>query len=221
MWLDISVPIRPGMPTFPGDPEVRLARVAAIEEGDVCNVSKLELGVHAGTHIDAPVHFLDGASGVEAASPDVLIGPAWVADARAVQRTLDRAAIDALALPTGIERLLFRTRNSTLWEADGFGQDFVALTPDGAAAVVERGVRLVAIDYLSIAPFGDPVPTHTVLLRAGVVVVEGVDLRAIEPGPYDLACLPLRIPGCDGAPARALLRPIEAGTGDHPTGQLT
>ena len=209
-WLDISVPIREGMPTFEGDPKVRLSQAAAISMGAVSNVSRLDFGVHSGTHVDAPVHFIEGAGGVEAISLDALIGPAAVVDARPVSGRFDAAAVERLGIPDGTERLLFRSRNSDLWNLPAFSPSFNGVTEDGARELVRRGIRLVGIDYLSIAPFADPVPTHVTLLEAGVVVLEGLDLRAIEPGPYDLVCLPLRIPGCDGSPARAVVRPLSA-----------
>jgi len=205
-WQDISVPIRDGMFTFEGDPTVHLERAASMADGAVCNVSRLDFGVHSGTHIDAPVHFIDRAAGIEAVPLDVLVGPAEVIDATAADGPLDRAAIDRLAIPPGATRLLFRTRNVELWEHGGFSTSFVALAADGARALVERGVRLVGADYLSIAPFGDPIDTHVALLGAGVVIVEGLDLRSVDPGPYDLICLPLLIPGSDGGPARAIVR---------------
>jgi arylformamidase len=206
VWQDISVPIRDGMVIFEGDPQVHFTRVSSMAEGAVCNVSRLDLGVHSGTHIDAPVHFIDGAAGIEAVALDVLVGPALVLDATRIEGHFDRAAIDGLAIPAGTERLLFRSRNTQLWDRPAFDPSFVALTGDGAAALVERGLRLVGADYLSIAPFDDPTPTHVALLAAGVVIVEGLDLRAIEPGWYDLICVPVLIPGSDGGPARALLR---------------
>ena len=197
--FDVSVPIRPGMVTYPGDPTIRLERVQSIAEGATANVSRLELGVHTGTHVDAPLHFLEGTSATESLPLEVLLGPAVVVDATGVDRLLDAAAIAGLA-PRG-ERVLFKTRNSELWHHDSFQEDFVSLTGDGAEALVALGVRLVGIDYLSV---GDE-DAHHALLGAGVVVVEGLDLRAVEPGAYDLVCAPLKLVGSDGAPARVLL----------------
>jgi arylformamidase len=205
-WRDISVPLRSGMATFTGDPLVRLERVAAMSAGSTCNISRLDFGVHSGTHVDAPGHFIDGAPGIESVDLDALMGPAVVVDARSVTGHLDAAAIAGLTIPPGTERLLFRSRNSELWAKPGFDSSFAGLTEDGARRLIELGIRLVGADYLSIAPFGDPVPTHVALLQAGVVIVEGLDLHAIEPGTYELACLPLLIPGSDGGPARAALR---------------
>ena len=205
-WQDISVPIRSGMVTFEGDPLVHLERSSSMADGAICNVSRLDFGVHSGTHVDAPVHFIDGAAGIEAVGLDVLVGPALVVEARQVVGQFDRVAIDGLAIPRGTERLLFRSRNSELWNKPTFDGSFSGVTQDGAEALIDLGLRLVGIDYLSIAPFGNPTPTHVALLGAGVVVLEGLDLREVEPGAYDLICLPLRIPGSDGGPARAIVR---------------
>ena len=205
-WQDISVPIRDGMVTFEGDPTVHLGRAMSIADGAVCNVSRLDYGIHSGTHIDAPIHFIDGAPGIESMAIDAFVGPAMVADARAIDGSFDRAAIERLGIPPGTERVLIRSRNSELWNQPAFNRTFAGVTEDGANALVELGVRLVGIDYLSVAPFGDPVPTHVVLLGAGVAILEGLDLRAIEPGQYDLICLPVLVPGSDGAPTRAVVR---------------
>ena len=205
-WRDISVPLRSGMVTFTGDPQVLLERVVAMSAGASCNISRLDFGVHSGTHVDAPGHFIDGAVGIEGVDLDALMGPAVVIDARSVNGHLDAEAVAGLAIPPGTERLLFRSRNSELWAKPGFDSSFAGLTEDGARQLIARGIRLVGADYLSIAPFGDPVPTHVALLQAGVVIVEGLDLRGIETGAYELACLPLLIPGSDGGPARAALR---------------
>lgn len=205
-WIDVSVPIRAGMVVFEGDPDVSIVRAASIADGDVANVSRLDMGAHTGTHIDAPVHFIPGAAGIESVPPDALIGPAFVADARGVTGAIDETALVAMGIPEGTERLLFRTQNSELWDLPAFSRDFIGLTEGAARELVRRGVRLAGIDYLSIAPFGDPAPTHRALLTAGVVILEGLDLRGAGPGAYDLVCLPLLIPGSDGAPARTLLR---------------
>jgi arylformamidase len=195
--IDISVPVRPGMIIYPGDPTVSLERVMSIADGGVCNLSRLECGVHTGTHVDAPVHFIDGAPAAESLPLDVLIGPARVVDLTGAER-LDAAALDGLELG---ERILLKTRNSELWAQDSFSEDHVGLTESGAKALVAGGVRLVGIDYLTI---GDE-DAHHVLLGAGVVAVESLDLRGAEPGEYELICAPLKLVGSDGAPARALL----------------
>jgi arylformamidase len=193
--IDISVPVRTGMVTYPGDPEVRLERVKAIADGESANLSTLDLGVHSGTHVDAPLHFIDGAGGADELPLDVLNGPCEVVEAAA----LDESAVGAV--PEGAERVVFKTPNSELWAQDAFPETFERLDGAAARALIERGIRLVGVDYLSV---GDE-DVHRVLLGAGVVPVEGLDLRGVEPGSYELHCLPLRLVGSDGAPARAIL----------------
>ena len=185
------------MVTYPGDPTVSLERVVSIADGGVVNLSRLDFGVHSGTHVDAPVHFIDGAAAAETLPLDVLIGKATVLGLTAAER-LDASAFNGVDLP---ERVLMKTRNSELWERETFADEFLALTEDGARALIDRGVRLVGIDYLSI---GDEA-AHEALLGAGVVAIEGLDLRGVEPGEYQLICAPLKLVGSDGAPARTLL----------------
>jgi arylformamidase len=198
---DISVPIREEMPIYAGNPAVTLTRVQSLVDGASANVSKLELGVHTGTHVDAPLHHFDGEPGAESLPLEPLIGRAVVVDATAAREALDEPLVSALDITPGAERVLFKTRNSSLWERPDFTRDFVRLDGGGARYLVGLGVRLVGIDYLSV---GDT-EAHRVLLGAGVVALEGLDLRGIEPGEYRLICLPLRLEDADGAPARAVL----------------
>jgi arylformamidase len=193
--IDISVPLREGMVTYPGDPVVRMERAASIAGGDVVNLTRMDFGLHSGTHVDAPVHFIDGASGVDSVPLEALIGPCDVAEVP------DLSPASIAQAPEGAERLLFKTPNSELWERDEFAEEFARLDGEAAALLVERGVRLVGVDYLSV---GDEAAHHA-LLEAGVVPIEGLDLRGVEPGSYELICLPLRVVGADGAPARAIL----------------
>jgi len=199
--LDVSIPIRSRMPIWPGNAGVAMRRVEAIADGAVANVSAVDLGAHTGTHVDAPNHFLEGEPGVDTVALEPLIGDAVVVDATAVQKTVDAAAVAALGVPAGTDRVLLKTRNSQLWERDEFSDDVVALDESGARALLDLGVRLIGIDYLSI---GDP-GAHRALLGARTAVVEGLDLRAVAPGPYRLICLPLKLVGSDGGPARAVL----------------
>jgi len=198
--LDISVPIRAGMHVYPGNPGFRLERHESIADGAQANVSKLELGVHNGTHVDGALHFIDGAAGTEALPLEAFVGPAEVVDATSVETNLDEAALESLRFDDS-ERVLLKTRNSTLWDLPEFTPDFIRLTGSGARYLIARGVRLIGIDYLSI---GDA-EAHRELLGAGVVALEGLDLRAADPGAYQLVCLPLRLEGSDGAPSRAIL----------------
>jgi len=181
---------------------VELERTSSIAEGGHANVSKLSMGVHTGTHVDAPVHFIEGAPGMEGVPLDALYGPAVVVDATAVVAdSLGEADLEALDIPKGAERVILKTRNSELWNREGFTRDFLRLDGSGARYIVSRGIRAIGIDYLSI---GDH-DAHRELLGAGVVPVEGLDLRGIEPGAYTFVCLPIDLVGSDGAPARAIL----------------
>lgn len=203
---DISLTITPGLPVWPGDPPVHLSQPSHLERGDVCTITRLDIGAHTGTHLDAPAHFIRGGGTVESLDLATLIGPALVVDARG-RGHLSAETLEALAIPAGVRRLLFRTDNSLRWQRGetAFAEDFIAIEPSGAAWLVERGVRLVGIDYLSVGSFDDGVPTHQILLGAGIVAVEGLDLSAIEAGDYQLICLPIKIGGADGAPCRAVL----------------
>jgi arylformamidase len=205
--FDISLTISPDLPVWPGDPPVELEQVESMDRGAHANISRLSAGVHIGTHVDAPHHFLNDGRTVEGLPLDVLTGPCYVVQLPDGVEAITTEALEGTSLPEGAERILFGTSNSRLWSRreTEFQEDFVAVTEDGAQWLVERGVRLVGVDYLSVAPFGDSVPTHTTLLQAGVVVVEGLDLSAVPRGFYDLYCLPLKLQGSDGAPARAVL----------------
>ena len=194
--IDVSVPLREGMVTYPGDPVVQVELAASIADGDPVNLTRVALGLHSGTHVDAPRHFLDGAAGVDELPLDALIGPCVVVEAP------DLALESVACVPADAERVLFKTPNSELWTRDEFAEEFVRLDGEGAALLVKRGLRLVGVDYLSV---GDEAAHHA-LLEADVIPVEGLDLRGVEPGAYELVCLPLRVVGADGAPARVVLR---------------
>lgn len=204
-FIDISMPIRPGMPTFPGDPPVAIETLRDLARGDPYRLCALALGSHAGTHVDAPRHFLDLAPGVDALDPEALWGPCVVVEVPEQHRLVTESDLPA---DRSARRLLFRTANSRRWEREkGFFPDYVALAPAAARRLVERGVRLVGIDSLSIEnDSSGRYPVHRTLLSAGVVVLEGLRLATAPAGGYELACLPLRIEGGDGAPARAVLR---------------
>ena len=205
-WTDVSVPLQPGVPTFPGDPTYNIALAISMAAGAICNVSRLDMGVHTGTHLDAPSHFIDGAPGSESIRLDDCIGPAWIVDATGLRTTIGATELAGLDIPAHETRILFKTPNSELWGRPGFSDAFIGLGGDAAQMLVDRGMRLVGIDYLSVAPFGDPAPTHRTLLGAAIVILEGLDLRGVDPGPIDLLCLPLRLVGSDGVSARALVR---------------
>ncbi|HEY6873776.1 MAG TPA: cyclase family protein [Geobacteraceae bacterium] len=205
---DITVPISPSLPVFPGDPQVRIEPVTRIAQGDPANVSSITLSSHCGSHIDVSRHYNDRGVSVDHLPLTLLVGKALVADLRGV------AEIGAKALarlPLGeVERLLLRTDNSLLWERKGFYENYAHLTPEGADYLVRMKVRLVGIDYLSIERFDGNGDVHRRLLENGTVILEGLNLDGIEAGDYELLCLPLKIKGGDGAPVRAVLRSQEA-----------
>ncbi|HEY0545076.1 MAG TPA: cyclase family protein [Pyrinomonadaceae bacterium] len=210
---DVSVPISSAMPTYPGDPGVEFEQWAALEKGDAANVTMLHFGAHTGTHVDAPAHFIAGAPQVKSLSLENLIGRA-----RVIEMSNDVRAIEASHVMTGklegVTRVLFKTRNSDFWSSadKSFRTDFTYIAPDAAHALCESGVRLVGIDYLSVEKFGSKdFQTHLTLLERGVVIIEGLDLREVSAGDYELLCLPLRLADGtgDGAPARVVLRTLE------------
>lgn len=206
-YWDISIPLKDGMVCWPGDDAPSMKQVMFMDRGDMCNVTKLHMSVHTGTHMDAPRHFINTGVGIDQTSLDALIGEARVVEI-ADRVAIRRAELEALKPKTG-ERLLFKTRNSTEAWARGadFEKDFVYIADEAAQYLVECGVRTVGVDYLSIGGFyHDTVETHVTILEAGIAVIEGLDLSEVEPGEYELICLPLKIAGADGAPARAVLR---------------
>src|SRR5260370_4558852 len=208
---DVSVALSDDIPTYPGDPGIRISMWSTLASGDQANVSQLKFGAHTGTHVDAPAHFFEGAAGVESLPLDILIGPADVIQVPNGSLVIDEAFIVRNCEP-GTPRILFKTRNSGFWkETGGFRTDYTYLEPRAAAKLVEQGIKLVGIDYLSVEEFkSDSFQTHHVLLSHGVVIVEGLDLGCVPAGRYELICLPLRIRGGsgDGAPAPAVLRTL-------------
>src|SRR5215475_4322406 len=204
-WIDLTVGIRHEMVHYPGDPGVELKQTKHLARGDPATLSHLSLGVHSGTHVDAPVHFIGGAPGVDEFSIDAMIGPARVIEIldKEVCTAQDLAAYDIRAG----ERLLLRTNNSTrCWNVDTFVEDYAHLDTSAASMLAERKVQMVGIDYLSIGRGKDGPEVHRILLAAGIVIVEGLDLSRVKAGLYDVVCLPLKILGGDGAPARVAIR---------------
>ncbi|HPT26806.1 MAG TPA: cyclase family protein [Bryobacteraceae bacterium] len=204
-WIDVTRPVYQGMPNWPGDPEPVIEQFAAIGDESFCNTSKVSMCVHTGTHMDAPLHFIDGAAPMDALPLDAVIGVA-----RVVQIN-DPVAVRAAELPADLaegERILFKTRNSAgLWAKPGFQRDFVYISQEAALALAQSKVRTVGIDYLSIGGFhSDMQETHLALLGAGIWVIEGLDLSQVEPVCYEMICLPLRLAGVEGSPARVALR---------------
>jgi arylformamidase len=217
-WLDVSVVMRDGMVHWPDDPgvsitlAVKLGAPIAGKPGQTapCNLTRMSLSVHTGTHMDAPRHFIADGRTMESMPLDAVVGPCRVIEIK--HRT--QITVEELRphRPRRGERLLFKTRNSKqswkLAETGIFDRKFVHIPADTAQYLVERGVRTVGVDYLSVGGWEtDGVECHQILLGAEVWIIEGLDLSKIKPGAYDLICLPLKILGADGAPARAILRP--------------
>lgn len=208
-FIDISLPLDGQLPVWPGSPGFQLDWLARLGQGGEVNNSRLQMDVHVGTHVDAPLHFLENGAPVSDLALDTLIGPAVVVDARG-HSAITVATLEEMAIPSDVRRILFRTDNSQEWAGSSrsFKPSYVALTEEGAEWIVARGIRLVGIDYLSIQRFGDGPATHQTLLRNDVIIVEGLDLHHVEPGEYQLIVLPLRIMDAEGAPARAVLQPL-------------
>lgn len=203
--LDVSMPISAGMPTFPGDPGVTVRPARQLARGDPYNLSVWSFGSHAGTHVDPPLHFLADGASADQLDLAVLNGPCVVVGVDPDRPLIGRNEV--AQVPAGAMRVLFRTPNSVRWaRSNAFFDDFVALAPDAATALLDRGVKLVGIDALSVE--SDPAetyPVHHALLGAGALILEGLRLDAAEPGRYELRCLPLRLEGGDGGPCRAVL----------------
>jgi arylformamidase len=207
-WIDVSVTVRHGMPHWPDNPPIVLERVMDTGRGDDCNVSHLAMGVHSGTHMDGPVHFIHGAGGL-----DEMPLTATMGEARVIEIEHPReVTVDELRkhrLRAG-ERVLFRTSNSVrCWQRNSFVEDFVGVSESAAVHLAETRVRTVGIDYLSIGRYdADGATIHKILLEAGIWIIEGLDLSPVTGGRYEMICLPVKLHGSDGAPARAILRPI-------------
>jgi arylformamidase len=202
--IDVTVPLDAALPAYPGNTPFSLEAIKRIAQGGSSNVSSLHMSAHSGTHVDAPRHFFDNGDGVDALPLELLLGRARVIE------VMSGKAIGPEALK-GIDtediRVLIKTRNSRLWGSPDFHQDYVGVTAEGATYLVKHGVKVLGVDYLSVEEFRKPgAPAHHILLGGGTIVIEGLNLRDVEPGTYELFCLPLRVVGADGAPARVVLR---------------
>jgi len=209
---DVSLPLSAAMPTYPGDPGIEIKPWKALANGDVANVSLIDFGLHSGTHVDAPAHFIEGGTKVDALPLHSLVGEAEVVEVAEHIKVIDENFIVANCL-RGSQRILFKTRNSSFWNnpEDGFRVDYTYIDAPAARQLVNSGVKLVGIDYLSIERFDtEKYETHHILLSKNIVILEGLDLRKVAAGLYELICLPLKIAGGsgDGAPARTILRTL-------------
>lgn len=205
-WIDVSVPLHTGMVHWPDNPPVTIERELNMEHGDTCNVSKMSMGTHTGTHMDAPIHFIRGGIGIDQMPLTAAIGRARVIEI-GDPVSIKPEELMGHNIQRG-ERILFKTRNSArCWQTDDFVEDFVYIAHEAAQYLASLGAQLVGVDYLSVGgSHVDGPETHQALLGGGVWIIEGLNLSQAEPGIYDLICLPLRIVGGDGAPARAILR---------------
>ena len=211
---DVTVPLSNDLPTWPGDPAVEITDCRCLSNGDAANVTALNIGAHTATHVDAPAHFIEGAPKVESLDLNVLIGKAEVVEVPEDYRAINNEFVLAHCSP-GAERILFKTRNSAFWNEPKpeFRTDFTYLDLEAARTLVQRGAKLIGIDYLSIEKFhSEKHETHLTLLSHGVVILEGLNLTGIPAGKYELICLPLRLRSNkgDGAPARVVLRTMES-----------
>jgi arylformamidase len=204
--VDVSVLLAPGLATYPGNPEYEITPVKRIADGDSSNNSRLVMGTHTGTHVDAPKHFFDDKPGVDALPLELLVGRARVIDLPH-RGGITEQHLAGAGLREDI-RVLLRTPNSALWNShDGFHTDYTYVTEEAARFLVEQGVKVVGVDYLSVEQFKKSgAPAHHALLGAGVIIIEGLNLSEVEAGQYEMYCLPLRLAGADGAPARVVLK---------------
>lgn len=209
--IDVSVALERPLPTWPGSRGHRTYRTMAIASGDAANVTQLEMDVHAGTHVESSLHFLDEGQPLAAVALTQLVGPALVVEIAGPAVT--PATLDAAAIPPGVTRLLIKTSNSALWRAGpDFDPEYVALTAQAAQWLVDHRLEVVGIDYLSVQRYEDSPETHRILMRAGVAIIEGLDLTDAPPGAYELVCLPLRLSRAEAAPARVILIDRDAAT---------
>jgi arylformamidase len=205
-WIDISVPVRNGMVHWPGDPDFHIERATDQEKGDVATVSRIALGVHTGTHMDAPLHFIRHARSIDTMPIEATVGTARVIPIRDSKSIKREELVDHGIAPG--ERILFKTANSDhSWDSDRFDENFVFISQDAARYLADCRVLTVGVDYLSVGGFReDGLETHAALLGAGIWIIEGLNLRGVEPGEYELLCLPLKLMGAEGSPARAVIR---------------
>jgi len=203
--IDVTVPLDSNLPMYPGNTPFTLEAIKRIGRGDSSNVSTLHMSAHAGTHVDAPRHFFDDGPGTEALPLEMLVGRTRVIEMTS-RKSITAEDLARLDLSEDV-RVLIKTPNSRLWGSPEFHADYVGVTESGARHLVDHGIKVVGVDYLSVEEFKRPgAPAHHILLGGGTIVIEGLNLRDVEPGTYEMFCLPLRVIGSDGAPARVVLR---------------
>lgn len=206
-WIDVSVAIYSDMVHWPGDPGVKIERSQDLDKGDSHTISKLTLGSHTGTHVDAPSHFFGNGLTISDVNPETLLGNARVIQIKDAE-SIKAEELESYKIQKG-ERILFKTLNSSLWQQDSFSEEFVFITSEAASYLIECGIKVIGVDYLSVGGYKkDGGKVHKIFLQSGIWLIEGLDLSSVEPGMYQFICLPLKIRNGDGAPARVLLKPI-------------
>ena len=204
--IDISVPLSPELPVWPNDQKVEIFQQSSIKIGEAFNLTNIKISSHTGTHIDAPLHFIENGNPIEKIPLDKLIGKCQVIDCRGLKK-ITANDLEKSNIPVGTEKLLIKTDNSILWEnpKHTFKKDYCALTADAAQWVADNNIHLIGIDYASIQLYTDPPDTHVILLSNEIVILENIDLRFVEPNEYRLICLPIKINGVEGTVARVVL----------------
>ena len=206
-YYDISVSISPQLPVWPDTQPIEFQRTLDLDQGDIANDTTICMSVHTGTHVDASLHFVSSGRSVDELPLETLIGLATVIDVGEIE-VITAIFLEGLDLPNNLKRILFKTKNSKLWNSSTFEPNFVALSCDAAEWLINQGIVLVGIDYLSIQRFYDGPETHIVLLQSDVVIIEGLNLRDVPTGNYELICLPIKLKGLEGAPSRVILRSV-------------
>lgn len=208
-WMDVSVELKNGMVHWPKDPSIHISRIRDMARGDSCNVLHISMGSHTGTHMDAPAHFIKSGKGIDQIPLDVVVGPAKVIEIKNPQ-LITAKELKLFKISAG-ERILFKTQNSEkCWNTSTFVKNFVSISENAAAYLAKKKIKLVGVDYLSVGGFrGNGAVIHRTLLKAGIWIIEGLNLSKVSSGPVELICLPLKMKQGDGAPARAILRPIK------------
>jgi len=205
---DVSLSLSPSLPVWPGDPQISIERVKNIADGANSNVSRIQFNVDAGTHIDAPVHFINDSNiGVDKIPLSKMVGHCFVVEIPDEAEQITANILKSVYIPQSTKKILFKTKNSKFWASKDseFHPEFVGISEDGARFLVDLGVELIGVDYLSVAPYKQSRPTHEEFLNAGVLIIEGLDLSQVFAGYYSLFCLPIKLEGSDGAPARVIL----------------
>lgn len=208
--IDISLAIGPDFPVWEGDPKMVVTPLASLDRGGIANVSHIQMGVHIGTHIDAPIHFVAGRKGIDNLDLELLMGQAYVVDLTHLDFEVTDKDLESAGIPQNTKRLLLKTRNSSLWVSHPFTfiKDFVGVSESGAQWLIDHNIGLLGVDYLGVERFdrvAEGAPTHHLLLEKEVIIIEGLSLSGVEQGFYELVCLPIKIKNSDGAPCRAIL----------------